>query len=302
MRALANGVRVKAWTFDELYGRCGPFLDGLDRLEQAFVGEVPPDFRVWLERPRVARDRATGGKTPRRLVPPRRSSQVRHLRRHSPGFYQQAPQLYRVKDTQQGPEVWEVQWHTCWRRVHGEKLVSRQQTLLVARNVLTDEIKYFLANRVPGQPGWSVRALLRVAFGRWPIEACFREAKEELGFDHYECRGWQCLHRHFTCVILSQLHCAQVRQRFQASQDVLSGDRLTVEQVRRATNVYLQARDLPRRLRRQRYERELEEQRYYQERNALAAAAHQKKRQLRYSALGIDPDAIKSCILNDDDD
>ena len=30
-RALANGVRVAAWTFDELYGRDGKFLDGLER-------------------------------------------------------------------------------------------------------------------------------------------------------------------------------------------------------------------------------------------------------------------------------
>jgi SRSO17 transposase len=29
-RALANGVRVKAWTFDEFYGRDTAFLNGLE--------------------------------------------------------------------------------------------------------------------------------------------------------------------------------------------------------------------------------------------------------------------------------
>ena len=57
-RAHANGVRVQAWTFDELYGRSGPFLDGLETRGQVFVGEIPPDFRVWLEPPRVVRDRS----------------------------------------------------------------------------------------------------------------------------------------------------------------------------------------------------------------------------------------------------
>ena len=43
-RALANGVRVSAWTFDELYGRSHRFLDGLESLGQVFVGEIPCDF------------------------------------------------------------------------------------------------------------------------------------------------------------------------------------------------------------------------------------------------------------------
>jgi hypothetical protein len=31
-RALGHGVRVWAWTFDELYGRDTAFLDGLERV------------------------------------------------------------------------------------------------------------------------------------------------------------------------------------------------------------------------------------------------------------------------------
>jgi SRSO17 transposase len=302
-RAVGNGVRVKAWTFDEFYGRNGPFLDGLDARRQAFVGEIPPDFRVWLDPPRVVRDPSakSGVRRRTRLVGGRRSSQVRHLRRHSPAFHDQRPQRYRVKDTQQGADIWEIQWHTCWRRTQDERLVSRQQTLIIARHVLTDEIKYFLANRVPGQPGWNLRALLRVAFGRWPIEACFREAKEELGFDHYECRGWHCIHRHLACVILSQLYCARIRHQFSPADDVLSGERLTLEQVRRATSVYLQAIELPRPRRLERYQRELDEQQYYQQRNAQAAESHRKTRRQRYLALGIDPDTIKSCLPHDGD-
>src|SRR3989304_2618847 len=54
-RALGNGVRVAAWTFDELYGRDGKFLDGLEERRQTFVGEVPMDFHGWVEKPHVLR-------------------------------------------------------------------------------------------------------------------------------------------------------------------------------------------------------------------------------------------------------
>src|SRR3954471_10848539 len=52
-RALAHGVRVQAWTFDELYGRDTAFLDGLEQRRQIFVGEVPTNFYGWVKRPRV---------------------------------------------------------------------------------------------------------------------------------------------------------------------------------------------------------------------------------------------------------
>ncbi len=96
-----------------------------------------------------------------------------------------------------------VRWAPCWRKTHTEKLVSNQCTLVVARNILTGEVKYFLSNRVPGRDGWTLRQILRVAFGRWPIEDCFRETKEELGLDRFECRGWRCIHRHLFVTILS---------------------------------------------------------------------------------------------------
>ena len=55
-RALAHGIRVKAWTFDEAYGRDGQFLDGLDERGESYVGEVPPNFHAWLAKPRILRN------------------------------------------------------------------------------------------------------------------------------------------------------------------------------------------------------------------------------------------------------
>lgn len=304
--ALSNGVRVSAWTFDELYGRDGKFLDGLESRRQLFVGEIPSDFHGWLEKPQVLR---SGPKKSRkrgrrknypRVARRRPSCEVRNLLTYSPVFREQSWQRYRVKDTDQGPEVWEVKWSVFWRKAE-TGLPTRRHCLIVARNVLTGEVKYFLSNRVPGERNpvtgkfITLRCLLRVAFGRWSIESCFREGKEELGLDHYEVRGWRCVHRHFYVTQLSHLFCARVRQEY----DDTPGDqvdRISVEQVRSAMNVWLDAADLPPHSRRERFEDELEKQQYYQRRNRQARTSHTKTRIARLADLGIDINQIKSCL------
>jgi SRSO17 transposase len=297
-RALAHGVRVQAWTFDEGYGRDTAFLDGLEQRRQVFVGEVPTNFHGWVIRPRVLR----GGPSPRRgrqkkyprLARGRPSSEVQNLLRYSPAFRKKRWQRYRIKDTERGPEVWEVKWAVFWRK-GVEGLPGRRHCLIAARNVLTQEVKYFVSNRVPGERGITLRRLLRVAFQRWSVESCFRQAKEELGLDHYEVRGWRCLHRHFYLTQLSQLFCARVRQTFEAAttrDDPL--EHLTMEQVRRAMNAWLAAAE--RLTRTERLQRELAKQQYFQRRNAQARRSHTKTRKARLKFLGIDADRIKSCI------
>lgn len=305
VRALANGIRVSAWTFDEFYGRDRAFLDGVEAHRQVFVGEIPCNFHGWLQPPIVLRTspQKTGkcGRKKRypRLAHRRQSCEVRNLLKYSPVFREQSWQRYRIKDTDHGPEVWEVKWAVFWRK-DAAGLPTRRHALIVARNVLTSEVKYFLANRVPGgrHPVTgqyvTLRWLLRVAFGRWSIESCFREGKEELGLDHYEVRGWRCVHRHFFVTQLSHLFCARVRQEY----DNAPGDhvdRITMEQIRSAMDVWLDSADLPPRCQRQRFEREQEKQEYYQRRNQQARASHTKTRRKQLDELGIDVDKIKSC-------
>lgn len=298
---------MSAWTFDELYGREAKFLDALEACRQVFVGEIPTNFHGWVQRPAVLRkgpkkQGEKGGRPKRYPRVARRcpSSEVRNLLTCSPLFREQSWQRYRIKDTDKGPEVWEVKWAVFWRKDKA-KLPTRRHCLIVARNVLTGEIKYFLSNRVPGErnpvTGQSItlRWLLRVAFGRCSIESCFREGKEELGLDHYEVRGWRCVHRHFYVTALSHLFCARVRQEYDSSSSA-HVDRLSVEQVRSAMNVWLDAADLPPPVRRQRFEGELGIQTYYQQRNKQARKSHTKTRLEKLKAIGIDVDTIKSCI------
>jgi SRSO17 transposase len=299
-RALANGVQVAAWTFDELYGRDGKFLDGLAQRQQAFVGEVPVNFHGWVHEPKVLADRpkkpsGKGGpsRKRRRTTKRRPSCEVGNLGRYSDAFLQQKWQRYRIKDTDKGPQVWEVKWSRFWRK--GEDgLPVDGHCLIVARNVQSGEIKYFVANRVPGENGVTLTWLLRVAFGRCSVEQCFRTAKEELGMDHFEVRGWRCIHRHYYLTQLSYLFCARVRQEMDPT-SAGGPSRLTVEQVRAAMNLWLSAASLPR-SRREVYERALRKQHYYQRRNEQARVSHTKTRRRQLLALGIDVDCLPSCF------
>jgi SRSO17 transposase len=293
-RALANGIQAAAWTFDEFYGRDSRFLDGMEERKQAFVAEVPVVFHGWLRKPQLVHTGPKGGPTKHPRVARRQpSSEVRHLVKYSPVFRDQTWQRYRIKDTNKGPEVWEIKWSVFWRK--GEQgLPGRRHCLIVARNVLTGEVKYFVANRVPGEMGVTLRSLLQVAFTRWSVESCFREAKEELGMDHYEVRGWRCVHRHFFVTQLSHLFCARIRQEYDQSNGEPS-NRLTVEQVRSAMDTWLSTVDLKPAVRDTRYRKELEKQQYYQRRNEQSRKSHTKTRISELLAHGIDVDNIKSC-------
>ena len=74
--------------------------------------------------------------------------------------------------------------------------------LLVAREVLTGEMKYFLAH-APQET--TVQEILCVAFSRWHIERLFEDGKGEVGFDHFEVRKYRSLRRH---LVLTQLSLA----------------------------------------------------------------------------------------------
>ncbi len=300
--ALANGVRVAAWTFDELYGRDSKFLDGMESRKQVFVGEVPVDFQGWLQEPKILPEGAknTGSGRPKRyprLAAGSPSSEVRDLVRHSPVFRKQTWQRYRIKDSQKGPEVWEIKWATFWRKDR-DGFLGRPHTLIVARNVLSDEMKYFVSNRVPGEEGVTLEWLLWVAFNRWSVARCFRETKDELGLDHFQVRGWRCVHRHYYITQLSQLFCARVRQEYEQEQGI-SAKRLTIEQVRGATCVYLEATDLTPTARRERYQQELDKIDYHQNRNRQACKSHTRTRIGRLRQLGIDVEGLPSCQPDD---
>lgn len=223
-RALGNGVRVSAWSFDSLYGGDGEFLDGMDGFGQSYVGQIPKDFFGWLRPPRLLVTPVGGGGKKRRFPRLARKTlpacAVENLVRYSPEFTKQTWRRYRIKDTDNGPMVWEVKSHQFYRKHGAAGLPGATHTLLVARNVLDPtEIKYFLSNRVAGRDDVTLEWMLWVAFSRSAVERCFELGKRDLGMDHFEMRSWLGIHRHLYISQLSMLFCARAHQDLREKND-----------------------------------------------------------------------------------
>lgn len=220
-QALANGIRVAVWTFDEHYGQSYAFLDGLDRLGQTYVAEVPCTFCGWAKEPPL-RYRATpsqmrrgGGKRkfPRLAETAAPVSEVRNLVNHSPAFREQPWTPMHIKNGEKGPIVREVKAVRFF--MQRNNLPTRPHWLIVTRDPQSGELKFFVSNASPGTP---LEWLVYVAYSRWPIEQCFREEKDELGFDHFEVRGWQSIHRHLYLSQVSHLFLNKMREKLVAEE------------------------------------------------------------------------------------
>lgn len=220
-KAIGNGVRVGAWTFDEWYGRDGEFLDGLDAMGQSYVAEVPANFVGWVHEPRIlqcptpqeARKRGGKRRYPRLAKQAGSGSKVKNLLIYSRHFQEQPWLRFKIKDGEKGPVVWEAKHVPFYRKQGPLGLPGPRHTLVVARNILDpSEMKYFVCNLAVGPGGVSLEWILWVAFSRWPIERCFELAKRDLGMDHFEARSWRAIHRHLYISQLSLLFCANVHQ------------------------------------------------------------------------------------------
>ena len=227
-RALRNGIRVAAWTFDEHYGESYDFLDGLETLGQTYVAEVPCRFHGWSTAPKLLyratpQEMRQGGsrrRYPRLAKTAARTSEVVDLLRSSPAFRSQPWTSIQIKEAEKGPLVREVKAIRFWMKRQG--LPTRPHWLIVGRNPLDpDELKFFVSNAPAGCP---LEWLVYVAYSRWSIEQCFKEEKDELGFDQFEVRGWRSIHRHMYLTQVSHLYLNKMREQLIAQERVAEGN------------------------------------------------------------------------------
>ncbi|MGB2712531.1 MAG: IS701 family transposase [Vicinamibacterales bacterium] len=201
----AEGVLLRWITADEFYGRAREFREGVAAMGYNYVVEIPSNLTGWTRAPQVepaGSVRASG----RTLKRSRVAEDEREARAVSDLWHRGGPswQLYQVKETQKGLVVWEVRETRFFPNRDG--VPGEEVRLLIARDVLTGEMKYFLAH-APGKP---TKEILCVAFSRWHIERLFEDSKGEVGLDHFEVRKHRSLRRH---LILSQLSIAFLADR-----------------------------------------------------------------------------------------
>ena len=140
-------------------------------------------------------------------------SEVRNLLNHSPAFRRQRWTPIHIKNGAKGPIVREVKAVRFFMRRGG--LPTRGHWLIVTRDPHNGELKFFVSNAPAGVP---LEWLLHVAYSRWPIEQSFREQKDELGFDHFEVRSWQSIHRHLYLSQVSHLFLNRMREKLAAEE------------------------------------------------------------------------------------
>jgi SRSO17 transposase len=212
-RALANGIRFGWLTFDEFYGRNGPFRRDLETLGQNYVAQIPVDITGWTKPPEVhyrehARDRAAGRAGSRRRLKVRNTPavEVRNVLKHSPVLRKVKWERFLVKAGEKGPMIWEAKCIPFW--IRDEKgLPSGPYHLLITRRALSPaEVQFFLSN---ASPTTKIETLLLVAFSRWRIERMFEDSKTELGMDHFEVRQYGSIQRHLVLTCVSHLFLAE---------------------------------------------------------------------------------------------
>ena len=216
--AIAQGIHLRYLTADENYGRCATFRNEVAALGLTYVVEVPCSLTGWTRRPVVVEPSETRG--PRaaqrgKRRPPRRARvapgapRPRRLdalyKRRSPAW-----ETFYIKDTEKGPVVWEARAVRFFPRE--KTLPGPELWLLVARNVLDGEVKYFYSNAPKETP---LEVLLHIAFGRADIEQLIQESKGQVGLDHFEVRKYRPLKRHLILSMVSLLFLEEQTRRLQ---------------------------------------------------------------------------------------
>jgi SRSO17 transposase len=187
-RAKKSGITLDWLTFDEGYGSCPGFILGLVDRQQLFVGEVPRSFSCVAVHKR--------GQHPDQDVKRRKAEDVVH---GCVAFKEQAWQVLHLSRASQEDQVWRVKAARVW--LHSAAgWAADSYWLIWACNDETGEEKFFLSNAPPDA---AVEVLMRVAFRRWNVEHCFRTAKGQLGFGHFEGQRYAALMRHLTLCLVT---------------------------------------------------------------------------------------------------
>jgi len=95
-----------------------------------------------------------------------------------------------------GPEGWLL----AERPVPEAAADDSQPTPAEPQEKEEEKIKYWFSVLPPET---SLQRLVLLAHARWVIEQFYEDAKQECGFDHYQGRHWQGLHRHLALVMLA---------------------------------------------------------------------------------------------------
>ena len=150
-RSRNDGVEFDWITADEFYGRTIEFRNAVSDMGINYVIEIPSNLSGWTRTPGIE---APGAILPsgRRSRKARLAAEEKPARSVSELWERGGPswQTYQIKKTQKGPEIWHVRETRFFPNNGG--VPGRDSRLIIARNALSGEVKYFLSDAGPEVP------------------------------------------------------------------------------------------------------------------------------------------------------
>lgn len=225
-RARLWGVPIQAVVVDAGYGDNPNFLQGLDERQVPYVCAVQSTFGCRLPgevETTAAQTPVYGGRGQPRKPRPAPLYTVKELIEAQPASaWQTISWREGTKGTMQiqavalrvhwatgsslhstshsrvhtGPEGWLL----AERPVPGTVADDSQPTQAAPQEKEEEKIKYWFSVLPPET---SLQRLVLLAHARWVIEQFYEDAKQECGFDHYQGRHWDGLHRHLALAMLA---------------------------------------------------------------------------------------------------
>ena len=232
--ALVNGLLFGWVAMDAFYGQVPKCVRSIARCGLNFVADVHRNQIVYTEDPCP-------------YVPRRKNRQARkctQLQARTEGI--RVDDLYnaeesaswnkiRVRLGTKGVVFVQARRRRLWLW-DGEEKTARNWWLVVIRDHLTGEIKWFISNAAATV---SLTTLVQKHATRFWIERVFQDAKTSVGMADYQARGWIAWHHHMSLVMLALLFL--LKERLLHKQDV---PLLSCQDLVELLNQYLPRTDL----------------------------------------------------------
>jgi SRSO17 transposase len=188
---------------DSVYGSNHEFLDAVAPYYW-YLASVRSATQVWLQRPEVKVPPYKGrGRKPTKEKPMTPSRAISAIAKDPDLEWKKT----KLAEGAHGPLIADI---ACIRVIESRDGLPGKERWLIIRKQ-NNKTRYYLSNAPEDLP---FEELAKAVIMRWPIEQSFKEAKDLLGMDEYECRTWKGWHRHMSYVFLAMLFLLEVRKEF----------------------------------------------------------------------------------------
>lgn len=215
--AQANGLSFGWVAMDAFYGQVPECVRNMDRYGLNFVADVHRNQIVYTEDPRpyLPRRKNRQGRKPTQLRARIDGIRVDDLYKEEAS----APwHRIRVREGTKGVVFVQARRRRVWLW-DGEEKTARNWWLVVRRDSLTGEMKWFISN---AKESVTLTTLVQKHATRFWIERVFQDGKTSVGMADYQARGWIAWHHHMSLVMLALLFLLRERLLHQQAVELLS--------------------------------------------------------------------------------